>query len=94
MRQSPDPAVAQRTALLRRLRRIEGQVRGVAGMVDGERDCEDILIQLAAIRAALDAVALAMLREQARCWALAVLPQGEGQRVADELTRLVTRLTR
>jgi CsoR family transcriptional regulator, copper-sensing transcriptional repressor len=39
--------------LLSRLRRIEGQVRGVQGMIDEERDCQEILQQLSAIRSAV-----------------------------------------
>jgi len=52
-----------RQAVRRRLARIEGQVRGVAGMVDGDRYCIDILTQLAAIRAALRRVEEAVLRD-------------------------------
>jgi DNA-binding FrmR family transcriptional regulator len=43
-------------AVLRRLRRIEGQVRGIAGMVEDERYCIDVLTQIRAVRAALDKV--------------------------------------
>src|SRR3954468_7268972 len=46
--------------LLKRLRRIEGQVRGVQRMVDEDRWCPDILQQIAAINAALDKVALGL----------------------------------
>jgi DNA-binding FrmR family transcriptional regulator len=42
-----------KTSCLRRLSRIEGQVRGVARMLDGDRYCIDILTQIAAVRAAL-----------------------------------------
>lgn len=47
----------------KRLRRIEGQVRGVAGMVEDERYCVDILTQIAAIRAALQKVEEEVLRD-------------------------------
>ena len=43
-----------REAVLKRLRRIEGQVRGLQKMVTEERDCEEIVTQLAAVRAAID----------------------------------------
>jgi CsoR family transcriptional regulator, copper-sensing transcriptional repressor len=52
--------------LLRRLRRIEGQVRGVGRMVEEERYCIDVLTQIAAIEAALDKVALGLLDGHAR----------------------------
>ncbi len=47
---------ATKGQLLKRLRRIEGQVRGVERMVDEERYCIDVLTQLGAIQAALDKV--------------------------------------
>jgi CsoR family transcriptional regulator, copper-sensing transcriptional repressor len=46
--------------LLLRLRRIEGQTRGLQGMVEDDRWCPDILQQIAAVRAALDKVALGL----------------------------------
>jgi len=56
---------ADREAVLRRLRRIEGQVRGVAGMVEEDRYCIDVVTQLTAIQAALDKVALELLSDHA-----------------------------
>jgi len=53
-------------ALLKRLRRVEGQVRGVERMVDEERYCIDVVTQITAIQAALDKVALGLLDEHAR----------------------------
>lgn len=47
--------------LLGRLARIEGQVRGVAGMVEEDRYCIDVLTQLGAVQAALDQVSLGLL---------------------------------
>lgn len=49
--------------LLSRLRRIEGQVRGVANMVEEDRYCIDIITQITALRSALDAVALQLLED-------------------------------
>ena len=53
-------------ALAHRLARIEGQVRGVARMVDDDRACLDVLTQLAAVQAALDAVAIILVEEHVR----------------------------
>jgi DNA-binding FrmR family transcriptional regulator len=50
----------QKDDLLKRLRRIEGQTRGIQGMVEDDRWCPDILQQIAAVRAALDKVALGL----------------------------------
>ena len=55
-----------RTDLLNRLRRIEGQVRGVQKMVDEERQCDEIIQQLVSIRSAVHGATLHFLREQAR----------------------------
>ncbi len=52
-----------RTTLRNRLRRIEGQVRGVTAMLDEDRDCREIVQQLAAIRAAVQGVSRAFLEQ-------------------------------
>ena len=52
--------------LLKRLARIEGQVRGVTKMVEEERYCIDVLTQIGAIQAALDKVALGLLDDHTR----------------------------
>ena len=57
---------AGKDELLTRLARVEGQVRGVAKMVDDDRYCIDVITQIAAIRAALDKVALGLLDGHAR----------------------------
>jgi DNA-binding FrmR family transcriptional regulator len=54
---------ADKAALLRRLKRIEGQVRGIGRMVEEDRYCIDVLTQLAAIRAAVDKVGLEVVGE-------------------------------
>jgi DNA-binding FrmR family transcriptional regulator len=57
----PRGYTATKHQLLARLKRIEGQVRGVEGMVHDDRYCIDILTQISAIQAALDKVALGLL---------------------------------
>jgi len=52
-----------RTACLARLRRIEGQVRGIARMVENDRYCIDVLAQVAAVRAALKGVEEVVLKD-------------------------------
>ena len=56
---------ATKDSLTKRLRRIEGQVRGVEKMVDEDRYCIDVITQISAIQAALDKVALGLLSEHA-----------------------------
>lgn len=53
-------------ALLKRLNRIEGQVRGVSKMVQNDTYCIDILTQVGAAKAALDKVALELVRDHAK----------------------------
>ena len=60
--------------LITRLCRIEGQVRGVQRMIDGDANCQDVLIQLSAIRAALRAVSV----EVARLYAYQCLAESRG----------------
>jgi len=57
---------ADKEQLLKRLARVEGQVRGVARMVEEERYCIDVLTQISAIEAALDKVALALVDDHTR----------------------------
>jgi DNA-binding FrmR family transcriptional regulator len=57
---------ATKEQLLKRLARVEGQVRGVSGMVENERYCIDVLTQISAIQAALDKISLGLLDDHAR----------------------------
>ena len=56
---------ATRDQLIKRLQRIEGQARGVRRMVEEDRDCQDILTQLAAIRGAAHQVSVMVVQEYA-----------------------------
>jgi CsoR family transcriptional regulator, copper-sensing transcriptional repressor len=84
---------ATKDQLLKRLRRIEGQVRGLQGMVDEDRYCIDVLTQISAVQAALDKVALGLLDEHARHCVI----EGRGgdqAEMTDELMAAVARLMR
>jgi CsoR family transcriptional regulator, copper-sensing transcriptional repressor len=80
-------------AVLRRLRRIEGQVRGVERMVEEDRYCIDVLTQVTAIQAALDKVALELLSDHASHCVVGA-PEGERGERTDELMGAVRRLLR
>ena len=85
---------ATKDQLLKRLRRVEGQVRGIEGMVEDERYCIDVLTQISAVQAALDKVALGLLDEHARhCVAGAHGAEELGDKT-DELMAAVGRLMR
>jgi DNA-binding FrmR family transcriptional regulator len=84
---------ATKEQLLARLRRIEGQVRGVEQMVEDDRYCIDVLTQINAVRAALDKVALGLLDDHTRhC----LIGEGAGperpEAQADELMAAVGRM--
>lgn len=83
---------ASKPQLLNRLRRAEGQIRGIAGMVEDDRYCIDVLQQISAAQAALDKVALALVDAHVRN---GVMTAGEVDQAAlvDELMTAVGRLT-
>ena len=66
-------------AKLNRLKRIEGQVRGVAQMVEDDRYCIDILHQIAAIRSALTKVETQVLKDHAACCVAEAIASGDAQ---------------
>ena len=80
----------------KRLRRIEGQVRGIAKMIDDEKYCIDILTQISAVNSALQSVALGLLDEHLNhCVAHAVEVGGdEADRKIAEASAAIARLVR
>jgi DNA-binding FrmR family transcriptional regulator len=84
---------ATKDQLLTRLRRIEGQVRGIQGMVDDDRYCIDVLTQVAAVQAALDKVALGLLDGHARTCVVGAEADEQDGRTA-EMMAAVGRLLR
>jgi DNA-binding FrmR family transcriptional regulator len=85
---------ASKDQLLTRLRRIEGQVRGVERMVGEDRYCIDVLTQIAAVQAALDKVALGLLDGHARHCIVEGGAEGTPEELGDELMAAVGRLMR
>ena len=84
---------ASKDQLQARLRRIEGQVRGVEKMIDEDRYCIDVLTQIAAIQAALDKVALGLLDGHARTCVIGAEGELQDERTS-ELMGAVGRLLR
>lgn len=83
-----------KSALVRRLNRIEGQARGVAKMVEEDRYCVDILTQIAAIQSALDALAMQLLASHTNGCVRSAIKSGDGDAAVDELMNLVKRFAR
>jgi len=89
-----DPEI--RSANLNRLRRIEGQVRGLQRMVEDERYCADILVQVSAVQEALRNVGRELLRNHLRYCATDAIkasPQ-RAEAMYDELVELFSRYSR
>lgn len=74
-----------KNALLTRLKRIEGQVRGIQKMVEDDRYCIDIIIQINAINAALKQVGFNLLENHASHCVLHAIESGEGDKAVQEL---------
>ncbi len=77
--------------LVRRLSRIEGQVRGIARMIEREEYCVDILQQTAALRAAVDSVSIMILEDHVRGCVRTAAEQGASEQYVDEVIDVVRR---
>jgi DNA-binding FrmR family transcriptional regulator len=84
---------ATKDQLLKRLRRVEGQVRGIEGMVADDRYCIDVLTQISAVQAALDKVALGLLDDHAQHCVLGADEDNRAEKT-QELMASVGRLMR
>jgi DNA-binding FrmR family transcriptional regulator len=84
-------SVDSKEALAKRLRRIEGQVRGLQKMVDEERYCADVLVQIASVQEALRSVGRMLLQNHMTHCVTAAMRSGEpeeAKRVVDEIVEL------
>jgi DNA-binding FrmR family transcriptional regulator len=83
---------AKDTALLmRRLSRMEGQVRGIARMIEREEYCVDILQQTAALRAAVDSLSILVLEDHVQGCVRTAAEQGKADEYVDEVIDVVRR---
>ena len=100
MHTHPTPSVPgysdQRGDYLRRLRKVEGQVRGIAKMVEEDRYCIDVLTQVSAVNRALQEVALGLLDDHVRHCVLdaARHDSAEGEKKLAELAEAMRRALR
>ena len=76
-------------ALVRRLHRIEGQVRGIERMVEGDRYCIDILTQISAVTTALETVGLKLLEDHVGHCVAGALASGDEQAAHEKTTELI-----
>ena len=89
-----DPAIKDRN--LKRLRRIEGQVRGLQKMVDDDRYCADIMTQISSVHEALRAVGRELMRNHLKHCATSSIRAGNGEAepMYDELIEMMYKLSR
>lgn len=89
-----EPAIKE--ANLKRLRRIEGQVRGLQKMVEEDRYCPDVITQIASVQEALRGVGRQLLRNHLQHCATTAIKKGpaEAGRTYDELLELITSISR
>ncbi|MCL4425545.1 MAG: metal-sensitive transcriptional regulator [Firmicutes bacterium] len=75
--------------MLQRIRRIEGQARGITRMLEEERECEDILVQLAAMREAINMVGMKLIGNQMKaCIPEELYKEEEGKKAVEKAIRL------
>lgn len=90
---SSDSYAMDKAKLLARLRRIEGQVRGIGGMVEDDRYCIDILTQISAVISSLQSVGLVLLEDHIEGCVVNADPEDRGERL-QELNKAIARFTR
>jgi DNA-binding FrmR family transcriptional regulator len=85
---------ADKELLIKRLARIEGQVRGIARMIDEDRYCIDILTQLGAVDTALEAVAIKVLEEHVQHCVAGALASGDPKEANEKSRELLEAVQR
>lgn len=88
------PVQRDKADLQERLKKIEGQVRGIQKMIDEDRYCVDILVQLTAVRAALNKVGLSLLESHTRGCVTAAIKGGQGDEAIEELIDVLSKFAK
>ena len=83
-----------KAALIKRLNRIEGQVRGVTKMIMEDRYCVDVLTQISALQSALNAVSMQLLENHTHGCMQTAIKTGEGDAAIDEMMAIVKKFVR
>ncbi|MYL31053.1 metal-sensing transcriptional repressor [Halobacillus halophilus] len=84
----------EKQAVVNRLRRIEGQVRGIQKMVEDDRYCVDILVQISAIDKALKRVGYSLLERHTHHCVKDAIQKGDGDEAIDELMKVVQQFSK
>ena len=91
---APHGYASDKPALVKRLHRIEGQVRGIERMVEGDRYCIDILTQIAAVTTALETVAFRILDQHVKHCVADALASGDARAAAEKSHELLAAVER
>ena len=78
-------------SLITRLNRVEGQIRGIRGMIEKDAYCDDVITQVAAAQAALDSISKLILENHIRCCLVNKIRNGEDE-IVDELIVTIGKL--
>lgn len=84
----------EKQKIINRLKRIEGQVRGIQKMVEEDRYCVDILVQISAIQSALKNVGFAVTERHLTHCVSDAIRQGEGKEAIDELMNVLKQFSK
>lgn len=84
----------EKEQLINRLKRIEGQVRGIQGMIENDRYCVDILTQISAINAAMNKVGLQLLERHVHHCVADAIKDGDGEEAIQELMDVFKRFSK
>lgn len=87
----PRPYARDRAQILRRLARLEGQVRGIARMIERDETCVDVMQQTAALRAAIDSVTMLLMEDHVHGCLTRAVNSGDSETVADEVMEVLRR---
>ncbi|MDP4549612.1 metal-sensing transcriptional repressor [Alkalihalobacillus macyae] len=89
-----DRTEEEKQQLQNRLKRIEGQIRGIQKMVGDDRYCVDILIQISAIQAALKKVGYSLLERHTKTCVASAIKEGNGDHHIDELMKVIQQFSK
>lgn len=84
----------EKQSVINRLKRIEGQVRGIEKMVDEDRYCVDVLVQISAAQAALKKVGFSLLERHTKHCVSHAIKSGDGDKAIEELMDVVKQFSK
>lgn len=84
----------EKEKLINRLKRVEGQVRGLQKMIEDDRYCVDVLVQISAIQAALKKVGFNLLERHTKTCVTSAIQEGNGHHHIDELMKVIQQFSK